>query len=100
MRAEAGAPARDGGGRRLHGRRAGRIDKAGAKGNDVAFSDFIEDRATRWNMLVRQVIGQITSHDPEDCSTLDSARYEDEGGDFPVEDGFGALVARMRQAWK
>ncbi len=70
-----------------------RIDKAGAKGKDVAFSDFIEE-GNSWNMLVRQVIGQITSHDPEDCSTLDSYRYDEEGGDFPVEDGFGALVAR------
>jgi monoamine oxidase len=70
-----------------------RIDKAGAKGKDVAFSDFIEE-GNPWNMLVRQLIGQITSHDPEDCSTLDSWRYEEEGGDFPVENGYGALVAR------
>ncbi len=70
-----------------------RIDKAGAKGKDVVFSDFIEE-GNPWNMLVRQLIGQITSHDPEDCSTLDSWRYEEDGGDFPVEDGYGTLVAR------
>lgn len=70
-----------------------RIDTAGASGLDVAFSDFMEP-GNRWNPLLRQMIGQITSHDPKDCSTLDTARYEDEGGDFPVADGFGALVAR------
>jgi monoamine oxidase len=70
-----------------------RIDEAGASGRDVAFSDFMEP-GNRWNPLFRQMIGQITSHDPKDCSTLDTARYEDEGGDFPVEDGFGALVKR------
>jgi monoamine oxidase len=70
-----------------------RIDEAGASGLDVAFSDFMES-GNRWNPLFRQMIGQITSHDPKDCSTLDTARYEDEGGDFPVEDGFGALVKR------
>lgn len=70
-----------------------RIDEAGAAGLDVAYSDFLEP-GHRWNPLVRQLIGQITSHDPKDCSTLDAARYEGEGGDFPVEDGFGALVAR------
>ena len=71
----------------------GRIDEAGAAGLDVAFSDFIPP-GNRWNPLLRQIVGQITSHDPRDCSTLDSWRYEDEGGDFPLEDGYGALVAR------
>lgn len=70
-----------------------RIAEAGAEGLDVPFSDYLEP-GNRWNLLMRHVIGQITSHDPEDCSTLDSARYEDEGGDFPVADGYGALVAR------
>lgn len=70
-----------------------RIDEAGASGRDVAFSDFMEP-GNRWNPLFRQMIGHITSHDPKDCSTLDTARYEDEGGDFPLADGFGALVAR------
>lgn len=71
----------------------GGVDEAGAAGRDVAFSDFMEP-GNRWNPLARQMIGLITSHDPKDCSTLDTARYEDEGGDFPVEDGFGTLVKR------
>lgn len=70
-----------------------RIAAAGAEGRDEAFTAAMEP-GNRWNPLLRLLIGQVTSHDPEDCSTLDSARYEEEGGDFPVEDGYGALVAR------
>lgn len=69
------------------------IDAAGAEGRDVAFSDVI-DTKDPWYPLTRRVIHQITSHEPEDCSTLDFARYDEEGGDFPVEDGYGTLVAR------
>lgn len=69
------------------------VYEAGAAGRDVAFSDFL-DPGNRWNILTRQLIGQITSSDPEFCSTLDAARYDLEGGDFPVENGYGALVAR------
>jgi monoamine oxidase len=60
---------------------------------DLPFSHYL-DPGNRWNQLTRQIINQITSHEPEDCSILDYARYVDEGGDFPVKDGFGALVAR------
>ncbi|MFN4142692.1 flavin monoamine oxidase family protein [Aestuariivirga sp.] len=74
------------------GRAMGRIAEAGQAGLDVAFSDCVGP-AGRWTPLIRQIIGQITSHDPEDCSTRDYARYEDGGGDYPVEAGFGALVA-------
>lgn len=60
---------------------------------DVAFSDCLEP-GNRWNPLMEHIIGQITSHDPQDCSTGDYARYVEEGGDFPVAEGYGALVAR------
>ena len=64
--------------------------------DDVAFSDFLEP-GNRWNPLLDHIIGQITSQDPADCSTRDYARYIGDGGDFPVENGFGALVARNAQ---
>ena len=70
-----------------------RVTAAGEAGQDVAFADYLE-QGNRWNPLIRRLVAQITSLDPEDCSTLDYARYEDEGGDFPVQDGFGTLVAR------
>ncbi len=68
------------------------IDAAGKAGRDVAYSDVI-NMDDPWITLTRRIIHQITSHEPEDCSTLDSWRYEEEGGDYPVEDGYGALVA-------
>lgn len=69
------------------------IIAAGHAGRDVPFSDII-DPSSRWYPLLRQLIGQITSIDPEHCSTLDAARYDYGEGDFPVEAGYGALVAR------
>ena len=60
---------------------------------DVPFSASLEP-GNRWNPLMDHIIGQITSHDPQNCSTLDYARYIEDGGDFPVKDGYGALVAR------
>jgi monoamine oxidase len=75
------------------GGRLAAIYEAGGEGLDVPFSDLLK-RDNRWNPLLRHVIGQITSHDPEDCSTLDYSRYKEDGGDFPVEAGYGALVAR------
>ena len=69
------------------------LPSVGEAGLDVPFSDYLEP-GNRWNPLMRHIIGQITSHDPEDCSTLDYARYVHAGGDFPVEDGYGTLVAR------
>ena len=68
------------------------IEDAGRDGRDVAYTDVI-DTSDPWYPLVRRVLTQITSQEPDDCSTLDYARYDGEGGDFPVEDGYGALVA-------
>lgn len=70
----------------------GAIDEAGRQGRDIAFSDVIS-KTDPWYPLTRRIIHQITSHEPEDCSALDFSRYDEEGGDFPVEDGYGALVA-------
>ena len=65
---------------------------AGKAGRDIPFTAAF-DPASRWYPLLHQLIGQITSIDPEHCSTLDAARYVYEGGDYPVADGYGALVA-------
>lgn len=59
---------------------------------DRSFAEFL-DPASRWNTLTRRIITQITSHEAEDCSVLDYHRYVGEGGDFPVAQGYGALVA-------
>ena len=68
------------------------IGAAGEAGRDVAFAGVV-DTGDPWFPLTRRTLTQITSQEPEDCSTLDYARYSDEGGDYPVQDGYGALVA-------
>lgn len=70
-----------------------RIDEWQPNGKDQPFSDFL-DPQDRWNTLTRRIIAQITSHEAEECSTADYHRYIEDGGDFPVEDGYGTLVAR------
>jgi monoamine oxidase len=70
-----------------------RIEAWDGTGPDKPFSDFLDTR-DRWTPLIRRIITQITSHEAEDCSTADYHRYIDDGGDFPVQDGYGTLVAR------
>ena len=70
-----------------------RFEKAGHDGRDIACSSLM-DSADPWYPLSVRTFSQITSHEPKDCSTLDYSRYDGEGGDFPVEDGYGTLVAR------
>lgn len=68
------------------------VHAAGEAGRDVAFTEVI-DRTDPWYRLSLRTLTQVTSHEPEDCSTLDYVSYRGEGGDFPVERGYGALVA-------
>ncbi len=39
----------------------------------------------------------MLGHDPDQCSAMDVARYVDTGEDWPVEDGYGALVAKLAE---
>ena len=70
-----------------------RIEEAGNAGRDIACSELI-DPADPWHRITRRIFTLISSHEPEDCSTLDTSRYVDTGEDWPVQDGYGALVAR------
>lgn len=70
-----------------------RIAAAGAAGQDIAAAALF-DAADPWHRITRRIFTLITSHEPEDCSTLDSSRYIDTGEDWPVRDGYGALVAK------
>lgn len=70
-----------------------RIDAWQQDGADRPFSDVL-DLSDRWTPLTRRIMAQITSHEAEDCSMADYHRYVEDGGDFPVEDGYGTLVAR------
>ncbi len=70
-----------------------RAELAGVSGRDVPVSDVstVDGPAAdvfRWEMAAEW--GVV----PEMASTIDIARYRDSGNDWPVEDGYGALVAR------
>ncbi|MFG1461420.1 FAD-dependent oxidoreductase [Xanthobacter sp. DSM 24535] len=68
------------------------IAAAGMNGRDVAASDVIAD-AGEWDRLVRHWIALMTAATPEAVSTLDFAKYHDGGENWPVVEGYGALVA-------
>ncbi len=66
-------------------------DAAGAAGRDVAVSEVV-DRAGRWYPLVDHWMRVLSSLDPHEISTLDLSRYADTHENYPVRDGYGALV--------
>ena len=79
---------------RFEGRTSRAIDAVGDRGIDVAASDSV-DPASRWAPLYAAWTTAISGVGPEDASTLDLARYRDTGENWPVRDGFGALIARF-----
>ena len=66
---------------------------AAAEKGDGAMSEVIE-RDERWTPLFDRWIAVTCGVDPEEASTLDTARYRDTGENWPVREGFGALIAR------
>ncbi|MBK1669328.1 hypothetical protein CKO28_14920 [Rhodovibrio sodomensis] len=79
--------------RRAAGERAEAAVAAAAEaGRDVAMADVIPDLG-RWSGVHRQFLRAVTGEDPAANSTLDDQRYTETGDNWPVEAGFGALVA-------
>ncbi len=66
---------------------------AGRSGRDVPYARVVE-KNSRWRPLFDQWIAAVNGVDPDEASTLDHANYRDTGENWPVRDGFGALVAR------
>lgn len=48
-----------------------------------------------WRRLVWRTLSQMLGGDPDQCSAADYARYRDTGQDWPVADGYGALVVDL-----
>ena len=72
----------------------GKVVEVGKEGRDIAASDVI-DQAHPWNPMVRHWLSLMYSADAEEISTLDAGRYHDTGVNLPVEDGYGALIAKL-----
>lgn len=68
------------------------VRAAGEVGRDVAARDVLPPQ-DRWSPLVRHWMALMTASPPEDISTRDFAAYADGEQNWPVTDGYGALVA-------
>ncbi len=79
--------------RRFEARTSRAIDAVGASGLDIPVAELV-DAGSRWAPLYAAWTAATSGVGPEDASTLDFARYRDTGDNWPVRDGFGALIAR------
>lgn len=70
------------------------IHAQGKAGQDVAASKAI-DAGNRWYRLVHHWNEAISAVPPDEISTLDLSRYRDTDNNWPVEKGYGALVAAI-----
>jgi len=64
---------------------------AGEAGEDIAASDVLDKNAPG-RPLLDAVISWIYGADPDHVSTIDAVRYRDTGHNWPVKEGYGALV--------
>jgi monoamine oxidase len=69
------------------------IDAAGEAGHDVSASDVV-DGTGPYAWLFEAVCSWVNGVQAAELSTLDHARYSDTGNNWPVVEGYGAVVAR------
>lgn len=69
------------------------IEAAGEAGRDVPVADVVA-RDSRWTPFFDRLIATTEGVDPDLASTLDFVRYADTFENWPVRDGYGALIAR------
>jgi monoamine oxidase len=69
------------------------IGAAAEQGEDLAVSDVI-DLDHPWAALHAYWFSLGTSHDPDEISTVDIDAYNDTNENWPLREGYGALVAR------
>lgn len=72
----------------------GEVAEAGRRGLDVPAASLL-DPAHPWNPMARHWLSLMFSAEPEDISTRDAGSYDDTGLNLAVEDGYGALVAKL-----
>ncbi len=67
------------------------VKAAGEAGRDLAASATMPDTG-RWTQLTRHWFALMTASSPEQVSSVDFAAYSDTEHNWPVLDGYGALV--------
>ncbi|NKC10913.1 MAG: NAD(P)-binding protein [Gammaproteobacteria bacterium] len=65
-----------------------------ARKSDVALARVLPDH-DRWNPWQRMWLTLLCSFEAEEISVVDYARYEDTLEDWPVLDGYGALIEKL-----
>ena len=70
------------------------IAQAGERGRDVAIAEATE-RDSRWAAPFDYFISLMASVDADRVSALDYHNYNDTGENWPLKEGYGALVARF-----
>ena len=68
------------------------VIESGERGLDIPASEVLPREATG-RPLLDAIIGWIYGVDPPEVSTLDAAQYRDTHHNWPVAEGYGALVA-------
>ncbi|GGF75551.1 amine oxidase [Azorhizobium oxalatiphilum] len=71
------------------------VRAAGENGEDIPAAAVLAARAgdPRWAALVRNWFALMSAQDPERISCVDYAAYADSDDNWPVTDGYGALIA-------
>lgn len=78
-----------------HFRRShGGIEGLPGDGPDRSVAE-VTERAGRWTPLFDYFVSLFSSADSDQVSARDVAAYRDTGEDWPVEEGYGTLVARF-----
>ncbi len=72
----------------------GEVADAGKQGKDIAASALL-DRSHPWYPMIHHWLNLMYSAEPDDISTFDAGRYDDTHLNYPIEDGYGALIARI-----
>lgn len=72
----------------------GEVAAAGREGKDVPAATLLDPKHP-WYPMAKHWLGLMFSAEPEDISTRDAGNYDDTGINLAVEDGYGALIARL-----
>ena len=66
--------------------------EAGEAGRDIAALD-VMDNGSRWARMVHHIFAAISGMPPSEISTADLAAYRDTEANWPLERGYGGLIA-------
>lgn len=73
------------------------IEEAGAAGLDISAAEVLPAHP-RWRCYAEGWLQALNGSEVEGISTLDYIRYEEDGANWPLQDGYGALLAEVHRA--